>query len=354
MQVKANSLQHRFSSSNTPRSFQLVMKKDSSQNASNSAIEYVKFQSKLEDLPVATVKCPHHPIYDLSKYCTDCEVELCHMCGSNHQSHKVKHFSVLFYNHKSMEESIQKLLKNMHMKRSELDQKNLEIQKKAKQSHDEIKAGFANLHKIVDMQEKKILQRLGLQVENVEKEYELYLNIYSVRIAQLKSFLNTMEHARLVSKKEYYKSGKSLIQHGNSLLCIGKDLKVSIHDRLLEIPSGEFESVCTEIVALGISPDAKMCSLVNSPKVVVVNSKESFVVIMKDKEGYTISNSKGKLTVELGHTFASMSINVPTDVRELGDGRYEVSYMLKYSGDYYLKVKVCGVDIPGTPCKYVR
>ena len=327
------------------------MRKDSSQSATNSAVEYVKFQSKLEDLPVAIIKCPHHPNNDLSKYCTDCEVELCHMCSSNHQNHKVKYFSMLFYNYEGMENNIKQLLENVKMKKSKLDQKNMEIQKKAKQSQEAVKAGFANLHKIVDVQEKKVLQRLALQIENTEKEYELYLNIYSVRIAQLKSFLNTMEHARVISKKEYYKSGKSLIQHGNSLLRIGKDLKITIHDELLEIPTGEFESISSEIVALGISPDAKMCSLVNSPKVVVINRKETFVVIMKDEEGYTISNSKGKLAVELVHTIATLSFNVPTDMRELGNGRYEVSYMPKFSGEYSLKIKVCGKDIPGTPCK---
>ena len=328
------------------------MSKDSSQNitnsATNSAIEYVKFQSKLEDLPVTITKCPHHPDYDLSKYCTDCEVELCYICSSSHQNHEVKWFSVLFYHYEAMENNIQQLLENIKMKKSKLDQKNMEIQKKAKQSQEAVKAGFANLHKIVDMQEKKVLQRLALQVENSEKEYELCLNIYSVRTAQLKSFLNTMKHARVI---KYYKSAKSLIQHGNSLLRIGKDLKITIHDGLLKIPTGEFESIRSEIVALGISPDAKTCSLVNSAKVVVVNRKETFVVIMKDEEGYTISNCKGKLAVELGHTFTTWSTNVPTDMRELGDGRYEVSYMLKYSGEYSLKIKVCGKDIPGTPCQ---
>ena len=350
MQAKANSLQHRFNSGNIPKSFQLVLKKDSSQNATNSAIEYVKFQSKLEDLPAAITKCPHHPNYDLSKYCTDCEVELCHMCSSNHQSHKVKHFSTLFYNYKSMESNIQQLLKNIKMKKSELDQKNVEIQKKATRSHEAVKTGFANLHKTVDMQEKRVLQRLALQVENAEKEYELFLNIYSVCMAQLKAFLNTMEHAKLINKKDYYKSSKSLLQHGNSLLRIGNDLKVPICKGLLEIPTSKFESICSEIVAFGISPDAKMSSLVSSSKVIVVNRKETFVVIMKDEEGYTIANCKGKMAVEFGHTLFA-SVSVPTDVRELGDGQYEVSYMLKYSGEYHLKIKVCGIDIPGTPCK---
>ena len=350
MQAKANSLQHCFNSSNIPKSFQLVLKKDNSQNATNSAIEYVKFQSKLEDLPIAITKCPHHPNYDLSKYCMDCEVELCYMC-SNHHSHQVKFFNVLFLNYESMENNIQQLLKNTKKKKSELDQKNIEIQKKATQSREAVKAGFANLYKIIDKQEKRVLQRLGLQVENAEKEYDLYLNIYSMCIAQLKALLNTMEQARLISKKEYYKSGKSLIQHGNCLLHIGKDLKVSISDGFLEIPTGKFESICSEIVALGISPDAKMCRLVSSPKVLLANRKETFVVIMKDEEGHTISNCKDKLAVELARTYTSFSVNISTDVRELGDGRYEVCYMLKYSGDYHLIIKVCGMDIPGTPCK---
>ena len=344
MQGKANSLQHRFSSGDIPKSFQLVLEKDSSQNATNSTIEYVKFQSKLEDLPKAITKCPHHPKYDLNKYCIDCEVELCPMCSSNHQSHEVNYFSTILYKHKCMESKIQELLKDVQVKKSKLDKKNMEIQKKATQSREAMKAGFANLHKTIDMQEKKILQRLTLQVENMKKECELYLNIYSMHMVQLKSFLNT---TRLISKQNYYKSAKSLDQHGENLLLIGRDLKIPMYDGLLEIPTGEFESVCTEIAALGISPDAKKCSLVSSPKVVLINRKETVVVIMKDEEGYTISNCKGKLAVEFGHT----SMSVPTDVRELGDGRCEISYVLKCSGEYSLKIKVCGVDIPGTPCK---
>ena len=339
--------------------FQLVLKKDGPQDATNLAIEYVQFQSNLQDMPIATTKCLKHPNFDLSKFCLDCDVELCPLCSSNHQNHKTKFFSLLtMTNHDRLENNIQLTLSDIKMKKAKVDQKNVEMQKRAEETNEEVKKGFANLRKVVDIQEKKILQRLALQVENIEKEYGLYLNIYSVRVAQLKSFLDTMEHARLVSKKEFCKASESLLQYGNSLLSIGKDLKKTIHNELIEIPPDKFESICNEIASLGASgspdvkfrsPDAKFCSVTDVPKTVVVNTKTTLKVVMKDKEGYTVSNCKDKLTVELKH--ASIKRNVPVDVRELADGVYEVSFSLKSYGDYYLKIMVCGVDIPGTPCK---
>ena len=203
----------------------------------------------------------------------------------------------------------------------------------------------------MNIQETKLLERLTLQLENAEKEYQLCLNIFSMHVAQLKSYLNTMKQSMLINKKEYCKFDRSILQHGNSLLHLGKDLKITIHDELLEIPAREFESICAEIGSLGISPDAKMCSLVISPKAVAADKKETFVVIVKDSEGYTISNCKDKLTVEIGRVLGTMNVNVPTVVRGLGDGQYEISYTLKYSGEYNLKIKIDGVDIPGTPCK---
>ena len=345
LQVKANSLQHCFSSSNASRNFQLVLKKDSSPNVLNAAVEYAKFQSSLQDLPIADTKCPHHPNYELSKYCADCEVELCHLCSSNHQNHKIKFFAVLFANHKNTKSKIQQLLKEIETQKNKVDQKSREIQEKAEQSHGAVKTGFANLREAINIQEAKLLT---LQLKNAEKEYQLCLNICSVHVAQLKSFLNTMKQSILINKKEYC---RSILQHGNSLLRLGKDLKITIHDELLEIPAREFESICAEIGSLGISPDAKMCSLVISPKAVIADKKETFVVIVKDSEGYTISNCKDKLTVEIGCTLRTINANVPTEVRRLGDGQYEVSYTLKYSGEYNLKIKIGGVDIPGTPCK---
>ena len=331
--------------------FQLILKKDSSHSTTNSAIEYVQFHSNLEDLPVAIIKCPYHPFMDLSKFCLDCEVELCYDCTKHHSGHTVKYFSVLTMNHDSMEKDVREMLKNINTKKTKFDRKNMEIQKRAKETNEEVKKGFSNLHKIIDIQEKKVLKRLALQVENIEKEHGLYFNIYSVYVAQLKSFLNTIEHARLVSKKEFFKVSKSLLQYGNSLLSIGKDLKMTIHNELIQIPPDKFESICDGIASLGISPDAKFCSVANIPKTVFVNTKTTLKVVMKDNEGYTVSNCKDKLTVELRSATTLMSRNVPVDVTELTDGVYEVSLSLKYCGEYYLKIMVCGANIPGMPCK---
>ena len=344
-------MQYRLNKNNVLLGFQLVLKKDGSHSTTNSTIEYVQFQSKLDDVPMVTIKCPRHPFLNLSKFCLDCEVELCYDCSKHHSGHTVKYFSVLTMNHDSMEKDVREMLKNMKMKKTKFDQKNMEIQKRAKETNEGIKQGFANLHKIIDMQERKVLQRLALQVENIEKEYELYLNIYSVRVAQLKSFLNTIEHARLVSKKEFFKVSKSLLQYGNSLLSITKDLKMTMHNELIEIPPAKFESICAGITSLGVCPVAKFCSVADVPKIVVVNTKTTLKVVMKDNEGYTVSNCKDKLTIELRSAVSSMSRNVPADVRELTDGVYEVSLSVKSYGEYYLKVMVCGVDIPGTPCK---
>ena len=331
--------------------FQLVLKKDDSQCATNSAIEYVKFQSDLQDLPVAPIKCPHHPLLELFEFCSDCEVELCSSCAMNHTAHDVTSFSHLTKNHDNMKTAIQQQLNNMKTKKFELDQKKIEIQKRAKESSEEIRNGFAKLRKIVDMQEKKILQKLSLQMKNLDKEYELYLNIYSVRLIHLKSFLNTIEYAKLMNRKEFYKASKSLLQYGNSLLLIGKDLKVAIHEKLLKIPAGQFESVTTEIITLGVSIDAKMCSIATIPKVVYKNRKVTLVVLVKDKEGFPVTNCKSKITVELKSTIYLSVIVLTEDVIELGGGQYEVSYIPKLSGEYNLEIMVCGVDIPGTPCK---
>ena len=254
-------------------------------------------------------------------------------------------------NHDDLERKIQQQLNNMKTKKTKLDQKKIEIQKRAKESSEEIRMGFAKLHKIVDMQEEKILQKLALQTENFGKEYDLYLNVYSVRVTQLRSFLNTIKHAKLVSKKEFYKVSKSLLQHGNNLLLIGKDLKVPIHETLSEISAEQFESICTEIGTLGIYPDARKCSIATIPEVVYTDRKTTLVVTVKDKEGFAIANCKNKLTVELKSAILLGSKSTLTDVSELGGGQYEVSYTLKYSGEYNLKIMVCGVDIPGTPCK---
>ena len=331
--------------------FQLVLKRDHAQYPTNSAIEYVKFHSSLDDLPVATIKCPHHPRCDITKFCSDCEVELCYTCGIKHSTHNVTFFSVLTINHDSLERNIQQQLNNMKTKKTELDQKNIEMQKSAKESIEEVRKGFAKLHKFVDMQEEKILQKLAVQIENFSKEYDLYLHAYSVCIAQLRSFVNTTEHAKLVSKREFFKISKSLLQYGNNLLLIGKDLKVPMHEKLLEISANQFESICTEIGTLGISPDAGMCSITAIPKVVYTDRKTTIVVTVKDREGYAIANCKDKLTVELKSTYSQSSKNLLTDVRELGGGQYEVSYTLKCYGEYNLKIMICGVNIPGTPCK---
>lgn len=336
--------------------FQLVLKRNSSHDATSCAMDYVKFQSNLKDLPLAITKCPQHPNYDLAKFCLDCEVELCYNCGSKHDgSHKVKYCSLLTMDHDSMKVNIQEQLKTIKTVKIKLHQKSTEIKKKARESKEEIRKGFANLHKIVDMQQNKVLQRLSMQEKDAEKGYKLFSSIYSLHCAQLTSFLNTIEHARLISKKEFYKVSKSLLQHGNNLLCLGKELKSSVpskqflETKLLEIPVKQFESICSEIVNLGIYPDAAMCSIVNCPKVVVVDSKTTIIVVVKDKEGYTITNYADKLTVELRHI--SIRRNIQIDVKELEDGTYELSYTLKFSGDYYLKIKICEVDIPGTPCK---
>ena len=119
-----------------------------------------------------------------------------------------------------------------------------------------------------------------------------------------------------------------------------------------ELAEPEFENIeplCEAVNKLGlILVDPSKCEVVIPP--VIVKKKTTLMIMLKNKNNNPVTNSSEELNVFIENSRDGKAIQV-RPIKEVGGGRYEVSFTASRCGYYMISIIVDGHHIPGSPYK---
>ena len=113
----------------------------------------------------------------------------------------------------------------------------------------------------------------------------------------------------------------------------------------------EFENIerlCETINKLGCIPvDPSKCEVVIPP---VIVKKTALMIMLKDKNNNPVTDASKELNVFIENTRDGEATKVRT-IKEVGGGKYELSFTASRCGYYMISIIVDGHHIPGSPYK---
>ena len=111
------------------------------------------------------------------------------------------------------------------------------------------------------------------------------------------------------------------------------------------------EQITQAISKLGYDPvEPSKCEAVIPPVDAIVKKKATFIVILKNKDNNPVTNSSEELNVFIESIRDGEATQVRT-IKEVGDGRYEASFIVRRCGYHLISITADGNHISGSPYK---
>ena len=133
-----------------------------------------------------------------------------------------------------------------------------------------------------------------------------------------------------------------------------KNKELAEKDRLLKQKDIELKEKEMEIEKLtkhllSFLPDAHMCTVKEFPNQVFVNKEAFMIVTLKNNHGKLIGNTDNSLNIVIRNQNALQEKIFSCDIREIQNGFYSVSFIIKRMGSYSCSVLVRGTNIHDFP-----
>ena len=103
-----------------------------------------------------------------------------------------------------------------------------------------------------------------------------------------------------------------------------------------------------EVERVAIFVDLQQCSIEDMTASVCEGEKATLNVILKDTEGKPICNAADIFTAAVTTTSNNV---IPSSVKELGDGKYSVSFSPSTPVEHIIYIQINGIDIASSPMK---
>ena len=133
-----------------------------------------------------------------------------------------------------------------------------------------------------------------------------------------------------------------------------KEMKQKIKLEPVMSEQGEINFECVEHLCQAVSKlwlipvDPSKCETLFPT--MTVKKKTAFMIILKNRNNNPVSNGSEELTVCIKNIRDDKAIH-DTSIKEVGDGRYEVSFTATRCGYYLISIIVDGQHIQGSPYK---
>ena len=116
-----------------------------------------------------------------------------------------------------------------------------------------------------------------------------------------------------------------------------------------EIQFDNIEQLFQAINKLGYIPlEPSKCEVVIPP--VIVKKKTTLTIMLKNKNNDPVTDVSNELNVFIENIRDGKAVQVRA-IKEVGGGRYEVSFTASRCGYHMISIIVDGHHIPGSPCK---
>ena len=308
---------------------------------------------------VASVKsspfCQKHPEEMLKLYCQDCEVLVCRDCVLvTHKSHNYSFVDDVIEDERQQLKDVtlqelDKILTSTNEAINGVEQ----IQAKVLSHNDQhITQLNTTFQKITDMVKKhkeivlgKINQITKDDLSPLQKQQD-DLTMLKKNVEKCHDFTSNTLHTG--TNSEIMSARKQMLERTKHLKELHDGSQLSPVTKPTKTVSYQLLKINVEIEQVAIFVDLQQCCIDVVPLEIYEKEMTTLNVILKDTKGRLIWNAANILTV--GVTTATNN-EVALSVKELGDGKYSVSFAPVAPVEHVVSVKINGIDITNSPTK---
>ena len=310
---------------------------------------------------VASVKsspfCQKHPEEMLKLYCQDCEVLVCRDCVLvTHKSHNYSFVDDVIEDEKQQlkDVTLQELDKIM-MSTTEAINGVEKMQANVLSHNDQhiaqLNTTFQKITDMVNKRKKKVLDKIS-QITNdtlspLQKQQDdltmLKRNAEKCRDFTSNTLHNGTNSEIMSARKQMLERTKHLKElHDGSQLCpVTKSTKTVCY---------QLEKINVEIEQVAIFVDLQQCRIENVPAEVHEKEMATLKVILKDTKGRPICNAAN---IFMAGVTTAANNEIASTVKELGNGKYSVSFTPVAPVELVVSVQINGMHIANSPTKTI-
>ena len=308
---------------------------------------------------VASVKssplCQKHPEEMLKLYCQDCEVLVCRDCVLvTHKSHNYSFVDDVIEDERQQLKDVtlqelDKILTSTNEAINGVEQ----IQAKVLSHNDQhITQLNTTFQKITDMVKKhkeivlgKINQITKDDLSPLQKQQD-DLTMLKKNVEKCRDFTSNTLHTG--TNSEIMSARKQMLERTKHLKELHDGSQLSPVTKPTKTVSYQLLKINVEIEQVAIFVDLQQCCIDVVPLEIYEKEMATLNVILKDTKGRLIRNAANILTT--GVTTAANN-EVASSVKELGDGKYSVSFTPVVLVEHVVSVRINGIDITYSPTK---
>ena len=293
--------------------------------------------------------CPRHPEELLKLYCRDCEVLVCRDCILvTHKHHNYSFVDEAIEDEKQQlnEVTLKELDKILTSTKNAISGVE-EMQAKALSHNDqhvtEINETFQAITDMVNKHKNALLEKINQTTKDTLSSLQKQqddLTVLKRNTEECHDFTSNTLHSGtnsevMSAKKQMLERMKHLkeLHNGSQLYPVSKPTKTICY---------RLDKINMEIEQVAIFVDLQQCSIENVPAEVYVDEMATLNVVLKDTKSQPICKATNILTS--GVTTAAND-EVASSVKELGNGKYSVSFIPVAPVEHVVGIQINGIDV---------
>ena len=310
---------------------------------------------RLVTTPKNSPLCQRHPDELLKLYCQDCEVLVCRDCVLvTHKNHNYSFVDeAIEYEKQQLKDvtlqELDKILTSTKVAISGVEEMQTKVLSHNDQHVTELKKTFQEITDIVNKHKNALLEKINQTTKDtlspLQKQQD-DLTMLKRNTEECHDFTSNILHNGtnsevMSARKQMLERTKHLKElHDSSQLCpVSKPTKTVCY---------QLDKINMEIEQVAVFVDLQQCCIENLPAKVYESEMATFNVILKDNKGQPICNAANILTT--GVT-TEANIKVASSVKELGNGKYSVSFTPVALVEHVVSVQINGTDVSKNPMR---
>ena len=297
--------------------------------------------------------CQKHPEELLKLYCQDCEVLVCRDCVLvTHKNHNYSFVddAIEVEKQRLKDVTLQELEKILTITKEAIvsvEQMQAEVLSCNDQHVAELNKTFENITDMVIKHKNLLLDKINENTKDAMSPLHKQqddLTALKQNVEKCRDFTSNTLHNG--TNSEIMSARKQMLERTKHLKELHDGFQLSPITKPTKTVSYHLNKMYEEIQQVANPVDLEQCSIEDVPLEAYDNQPVTVKVILKDTKGQPICNVGNTFTAEV--TAPTMK-NVIPSVKELGDGKYSVSFTPVALGDHVISIQINGMHISNSP-----
>lgn len=316
----------------------------------------ISLTSDLEDSSISNL-CEDHPSKHTTYFCRNCRVETGEACLQDHNGHECKPLeSVVIEEAEKLEKTgsvARKLLEDTEGAIDGVRNTIVTTQERKDENLTATKRAFDMLRKALDNREQKLLQQIKTGADSKFEALKLQQEKLELLGRQVKNHINLVKQtAEKKTRADKLYSSRLILEQRTKDLIIMKDTSsvepVRKEQALVELLG--VEQLSQEVSNLGrfrYNGSVEQAWKHTVP----VDQYSLLTVTVRDVNDKHVARCAQELEATVKSPTGK---DIPTVIKEIGDGRYSVAFVPDIVGEHAVSVMVAGEPVPHSPYRYVN